>query len=396
MAIVYFLPGFAGSELFQVAEKPPLVWLDYAQIALGSIRKLRLSADGTTPAPPYGVGLVPGLPLFEYFGAAVTALRAQLAPHGIALRPIGFDWRKSADANAAALASRILADGGAAAPATIVGYSAGCLVARRAYWYLAQQGAAAACRRVVLIGGPNYGSYSMPLLWAGSSDTLSQLLLLSNLLPGIFLLPGYIGSPNSLSPSECISIVQTWPAAYELLPALGAPDAASDPQRAALYSGTWPADRTPSPAWIEYVTSVWQPWLISAAAVPPPAVLTCVGGQGVITPFGVRDAAAIGRPAGYGSTEAGDGRVTLGESLLPGSEQVTLNSSHADMYEALIYSGQLLALILDPREPPAPAPAPVVVPGVVSASRQEAPLPPRLFDGQFPGAPPTWHLGADP
>lgn len=396
MANVYFCPGFGGSALNFPNPQPVNVWLSYSAMTSGAVRLMRLGANGIQAGEPYGAELVAADPLRDYFGQMADQLSAQLLSQGDTLQLVGFDWRKSADLTAQDLARRIATDVAAGLPCTLIGYSFGALVARRAWWYLSMRGQANLVRRVVLIGGPNYGCYQGVLFWGQESSSLFQLALLSNINPGSSLAGAFVGRPLVLTDVEIVAISMTWPAMYEAMPALGAPDAAADPNRALLFrSNAWPVVQ-PSQLWLDYAVNSWQPWLLSAASVPPPAVLTCVAGTGTPTAYQWRGGGSLNNAGTYNVTNDGDGVVTVAQNFLPGAATVLLNSSHADVYDHLVDSGQLLKLINDPRVPPQPAPPPQHVPAVVPLYRQDAPLPPTVFSGQLPAAIGRWQPGGDP
>jgi pimeloyl-ACP methyl ester carboxylesterase len=396
MANVYFLPGFAGSELhYRLLGFDRLIWLNYAAMARGGIVTMQLSPDGTTPLPPFGESFYPGAPLDDYFGRAIRAFQVQLAAQGDTLIPIGYDWRLKIDVAAQALADQITRDVLPGWPATVIGYSMGGLVARRAWWKLSKAGTADRIRRVITIGTGNYGSYGPASLWNFGDGFAWRLQVLSNVDPvGI---PGGIlaGFGTQISAGDVVYISEQWPGLYELMPAVNAPDAASDPGRIGLYQSTWPAPRQPSTSWLAYAIGVWQRWLLSAESVPPPEVLTCVVGTGTSTPYRLRAGAPPWEAGSYDSTMDGDGRVTRQQSILPGAAVLELTAAHGDMYDALVDSGELLALVNDPRTSATPPRPPGSMPGVFAAQAQDAPLSASLYDARFASVG-KWRPGGDP
>lgn len=395
MAAVIFLPGFGGSELSYTSVPSTRLWIDYAILAAGGLRRARLAADGVSPAPPNGFALTPGMPLTAYFADQERALQSQLAPLGHTLVPIGYDWRMSCDRIAHSLADKIAADVSPADPCTIIGYSLGGLVARRAWWYLSQAGIAGKVRRIITVGGPAYGSYQSVRLLADDLSTVTQLAILGSANPFADVLSIIGGGPAFMTTAEVVDIAATWPALYETLPALHSPDAAADAYRAAVYDRSRYQPIHPVQAWLDYAVLVWQPWLLSAAAVPPPAVLTCVIGTGIATPYRLRPGQTFFGASSWDYSSDGDGVVTADQAILPGAAVVRVQASHADVYGHLVDSGTLLALILDDRSPASSPPPPIDVPGIVLAGRQDPPLSPSVFDGQLVSAP-GWSPGRDP
>jgi hypothetical protein len=334
-----------------------------------------LAADGVNPGLPDGVPLYPGGALTDYYGRAIADLSVQLAPHGYSVLPHGYDWRVSSQRSGPALAARIRQEVTSADPCSIVAHSFGGLVARLAWADLVRTGETALVRRIVTLGTPHWGSYGAVRLWSLDHELISQLAYLSYVAvpfygPAVATATGKVWYPARLA-----ALSATWPALYETLPSLLAPDAARDPHRAALYGNTWPADRGISPAWLAYARDTFQPLLASAATNPPTWVLTTVGGEGYPTVDALEWPQWLGSPLAYETAGDGDGTVPISSALLPNSAQITIVGAHGDL--PLISAGfqGAAAVILENRAPPDPPPPVQAVPGVFLQSLHGPPAP---------------------
>ncbi len=162
---VFVLPGIMGSQL---ERKNDHIWLDYSDLILGGLGKIKDIHDGNIK--------VTGL-LGEYYNNLCTYLADT---HQVL--PFAYDWRKSIRDAAAILAKE------AAAvlkktnqPVRFIAHSMGGLVVRcfiadhEKVWneICARPGS-----RVVMLGTPNRGSYSMVESLLGAAKTVRQLTLL--------------------------------------------------------------------------------------------------------------------------------------------------------------------------------------------------------------------------
>jgi len=160
---VLILPGITGSRLGQGKLVDNMIWFDPIELAAGGITKLALNS---------GVSIVSmGVILLFYLK---LKLRLQLA--GIDADYHAYDWRQSLDTLGAGLANRIRTDP-ALDGVSLVCHSMGGLVARAAITAL---GTAHGSRiaRVIMLGTPNFGSFSAVQNMRGVGDTLKKLAFL--------------------------------------------------------------------------------------------------------------------------------------------------------------------------------------------------------------------------
>jgi pimeloyl-ACP methyl ester carboxylesterase len=137
--------------------------------------------------------IVPNFVRLETYNRLGDFLESSLGyERGRDLIEFAFDWRHDIRASARLLAQTIDA-WGVTSPITIIAHSLGCVVSR---YYVERFGGKDKVERLVLIGGPNYGS----------PTPLSNLLVGPNLLPF-----GLLGD-------RMREMVATWPMMYQLLP----------------------------------------------------------------------------------------------------------------------------------------------------------------------------------
>ena len=161
---VFVLPGLSGTLLDAQGQR---IWIDLSQLAIGGLARLETNDPGIEPA-----GLVDlyYADLIEHLSATHTVI------------PFPYDWRHSiweeATRFADALDERLLETD---RPVRIVAHSMGGLLARAA---LAQSPSVwerfkerDGCR-LVLLGVPNRGSHSIPLLLMGRDQTMKMLAAL--------------------------------------------------------------------------------------------------------------------------------------------------------------------------------------------------------------------------
>jgi hypothetical protein len=165
--VVFLLPGIMGSELEVNGNR---IWIDFADLFAGGLAQLHIGATGVTPLRPYA----------GYYGELVDFLAET---HKVIAFP--FDWRLRPEQEADRLArdlSRAVAEAKAAGqPVRIVAHSMGGLIARTMIarhpevW---REMTSVPGARLVMLGTPNGGSYSINELVVGQAGTLKKLALL--------------------------------------------------------------------------------------------------------------------------------------------------------------------------------------------------------------------------
>ncbi|MBI4287904.1 MAG: FHA domain-containing protein [Chloroflexi bacterium] len=186
---VVVIPGMMGSELWAGQER---IWPD--------VRRLLSRPESFNGSNSVQVGgllddlvIVPNLFKMEKYSRLLQFLEKNLGYRkGIDLLEFPYDWRQDNRLSARQLADTIdrwKVDG----PITIVAHSMGCLVSR---YYVDRLGGSKKVERMILIGGPHYGT---PRAMAG-------ILLGRGLLP--FGLQG----------ERLRRVMATFPSVYQLLP----------------------------------------------------------------------------------------------------------------------------------------------------------------------------------
>lgn len=360
----YLLPGFMGTELVYADDPNRLLWCDYAPLSRGEVRFMALAANGIDPLPPDGVALVARDPLPKYFSGTIELLPKTLQDDNYQVVPWGYDWRLDMRVIGHNLAEEIRAEVSAADPCTIVGHSGGGLVARCAWADLVNTGNENLVRRIITIGTPHWGTYSVPKAFFGGGPTLNQLQFLNFL--GKKASNDFASGPPVvyLSGTKLAAIVASWPAAYQLLPALDSPAGYPDPLRFDLYIETnYAPGAHVSADRLDEARQVWQRFLKSPESQPPSSILTTVAGQGSPTTAALR--AVRPAPLGIGSPldeyqpgRDGDNTVVTEDAFIEGSVKYYVPSIHMDLLIKVTYQKLLRDWILDSRVAPGPPPAP--------------------------------------
>ena len=190
LPIVFLLPGISGSHLTIGDDR---IWIDPIDLAFGGVAKLAI--DNPQVEPEALIGL--------YYGKLAKFLDGS---HDV--RPWAYDWRRSLLET-----GRLFARELRKALATksdqevrIVAHSMGGLVARAAFaldqdlWetFKARKGC-----RLIMLGTPNGGSFSIPMLLLGRNKLMGYLALLD----------------FKASRRDHLKVISDWPGALQMLPA---------------------------------------------------------------------------------------------------------------------------------------------------------------------------------
>lgn len=362
MSICYYLPGLGGSAL---ASSPSglLSWGSVYAAASTPLSALGLAPDGLTPLAPCGVALSPFSLYGDYYGSAFSGLVSAARNYGVSVVSYIWDWRYALSSIGESLAQQIIRDVSPGIPCSIVAHSAAGLVARAAWLSLGAVGAQDLVRRIVTYGTPHQGSYGAVRLWSLDAASLTSVQYLAA-ARAVLRAPFPPPQCDPVAQAAIAGTATTWPALYDTLPLVGGSDFAADPLRVLLYEpASWIGPVQPAAAWLSYAATITRPWLLSAASMPPAWVLTTIAGTGTPTAGMLRLGGSIGLPVAYTIGADGDGTVTTSSALVAGAAQITLSCGHNDLPLRLVQDGTLLAAILDPRGPPSPPPAAVVVSG---------------------------------
>lgn len=210
---VLILPGIMGSKLGRSRFLfDDTIWIDPLDIVAGRLRELSL-VDGRKDIEPLGVILLAYLML---------KLRLKQAGFDTSFHP--FDWRRSIADTGAELATRIRKETGKNAGREdlyLVAHSMGGLVSRAAFKQLREKGEDGKVRRLIMLGTPNFGSFSPVQALSGSHSMVRKVAaldlansredlvnLIFNTFPGLYqMLP----APQKFSGVDLYSVTD-WPA----------------------------------------------------------------------------------------------------------------------------------------------------------------------------------------
>ena len=161
--VVFVLPGITGSHL-KAGASP--IWIDLVRLAAGGLKRLGIErAD-----------VAAGEPIWRYYADLCAHLDQT---HDV--RPWGYDWRRpiedAADGFADALDDALA---GTEQPVRIVAHSMGGLVARAALARgdLFRRLRERAGSRLVMLGTPNGGSYSIAMMLMARNSLMARLAIL--------------------------------------------------------------------------------------------------------------------------------------------------------------------------------------------------------------------------
>ncbi|HVL27932.1 MAG TPA: hypothetical protein VM390_07265, partial [Acidimicrobiales bacterium] len=289
---VFVVPGVMGSHLavpdVTGGGRSERVWLNPLRLVAGELARLRLppGADGEAPRAEAG-GVVPA-GLYRSYLPLVLALDERWE-----VVPVPYDWRLPLAASAERLAGAITDHfGGRPRPAHLVCHSMGGLVARMLMaahgdvWHaIDSPKERAAGGRLVMLGAPTRGSFSIGLTFSGD-DKLVRWLAALDLVD---------------TREDVMGVLAGFPGLYELLAAPDAGPAASQTEQ--LYDPTCWQGRLDA----ALLGAARATHATLAAKGFDPERMYYVAGAGHETPDAVRIGA--GGVFHYRLTRAGDGRV---------------------------------------------------------------------------------------
>lgn len=329
---VVVIHGIMGAELsVSSGGNGDLTWVNAFRIMRGWLDRLRLDPSGRKEADDNFKVVASGI-MKRYYGEMLLSLSGQWNVQGF-----WFDWRKDLNLAADALNTKINEWFGKDAPVHIVAHSMGGLAARtfianyperwRSMWD--QKSGGIDGGRLVMLGTPNRGSYTIPTVITGLEGMVRKLALL-DLRHDV---------------PELLETLNTFVGTYQMLPAPDAPDAER------LYTaGTY----TP------FKAAVSQQHLDNARAhhlklgtVVDAARMIYVAGYDQPTFAAVADFGKLNSLDGYKVTMDGDGRVSHELGKLKGVPTYYIKESHGALssnalilraLEDLLRTGETTAL----------------------------------------------------
>ena len=336
LPVVVVLPGIMGSHLW--VNRRDRVWFDPLDIASGGLAKIAWGQSGVEAEKLFGM----------FYGDLCEFLATS---HRV--EPFAYDWRQPLDVLAERLAEfldRLLSE--TRKPLRLLAHSMGglvvraCIHKRRAVMdaLMARDGA-----RLIMLGTPNQGAYSMVENLLGKGDTLRSLARLD------------LGHDLR----QVLEIVGGFPGALQLLPKPGFVDTfqgqagGGDPGQDFQSDRTWQEYRakvsdpwfgagnsaTPTQAQLDAGSWLWQQEREATPALPKTYESKSVYVFGVAgnTPCGVRD--ENGRLKMVGTTQ-GDGTVTWASGRIGNvGSHYYLPAQHGDLASTAAYFPALAELL---------------------------------------------------
>lgn len=200
---VIFLHGITGSDLAVVDKRgQDNIWINFPRLIFGRLNDLRMHANGRAEADSK-LTVVATRINKRYYARAMVALRARWNAE-----PFAYDWRKDIDTASDELAAMIRKRF-SGQPVHLVAHSMGGLVARnmirrhQTLWEEMRGPELAAGGRLIMLGTPNYGSFAIVQAITGEDRMMSLL--------------EKIDIKHDMS--ELLSITNSFPGSYQLLPA---------------------------------------------------------------------------------------------------------------------------------------------------------------------------------
>jgi pimeloyl-ACP methyl ester carboxylesterase len=292
---VLILPGIMGSRLGKPGKLfDDTIWIDPVDIIAGNLRQLSLVGGGKD-IEPLGVILLAYLKL---------KLRLKQAGFDTSFHP--FDWRQGIPSLGRELAARIRRETGQEAGREdlyLVAHSMGGLVSRAAFKQLTEKGEDTKVRRLVMLGTPNFGSFSPVQALSGSHALIKRVAALD--------------VPNSLE--DLINeVFNTFPGLYQMLPA---------PEKFSGVDLFNPAIWPPSGMGPRAELLAEAP-KVQAAMAPGNDLFTLIAGINQETVVSVRKA---GDEFVYTTSREGDGTVPLAFAQLAGVTTYFVEEQHGSL-----------------------------------------------------------------
>ena len=297
--VAFVLPGITGTVLWW---KDKRIWLDLPQLAFGGLRRLAIDVPDITAKEPLAL----------YYGALCTYLGST---HEV--RPWGYDWRRSIQDNARDFATALNgALAGTDQPVRIVAHSMGGLVARSAFldpklWKRFQDRAGS---RLIQLGTPNGGSWSIPYMLMGR-DTLM----------------GYLATLDfTMSRRDQQAVVARFPGALQMLPHDDA--TMFEPARWAALSQLDPGDEDwvlPRPEDLAAAARFRDAF--ATAPLDPERLLYVAGHAPTMVGIDEDAGAVAGQRISFRVSQEGDGQVPWRTGIPPGIRAWYAEAVHGDL-----------------------------------------------------------------
>jgi len=295
---VFMLPGILGSELRSDDKR---IWMSLKQIFKGRLERLDLHRENPKK-----------IEAFRMFPKFYRDLAKYLSSsHNV--EPFPYDWRLSMRDEARRFAAKLAGElDGNSLPVRIVAHSMGGLVARLAFaldpdlWrkFRAKEGC-----RLIMLGTPNRGSFSIARMLMGKEQTTGLLALLD----------------FKHSEKELLNLIRRFRGVLELLPA--------DSHHDFFDERIWKLmDEVDGKGWQEPIagdlSDARETWRLLDNAPLDSDRMIYVAGQADATPIDMSIDAGKVR---FRATGQGDGRVPWETGILKGMPSYFVQASHGDL-----------------------------------------------------------------
>jgi hypothetical protein len=348
VTVLYFIPGYCGSQLAQSDRKEP-IWVDTLRTPLEHY-KLRLNADGTGQYDPAYEECTVRDVLPGYYDYCMEAMAKLAAERGDTFVKWPYDFRKDLLSTAEDLALDIAKRCSVGNPARLVGHSTGGVLAILANQILYTQGDIALIFRVVTLGSPIWGTFAPVATWLLQRDEIRQIRAWVQDNVPVPLTSAALAGVN-IGVQLLAYAFGSWPGLYCLLPNPLAPAGTHDPSAAEVITADFYKDVAPwvLPKWLDYFQEKFAPAMAAA-------VKTMVPGR-FVTVKGGQNATFYAAPGKRGevldTTPVGDGTVTWQSCTLPGYTNWWISIGHAGIPDQIAKSKWLArAIYSDPPEQP--------------------------------------------
>jgi pimeloyl-ACP methyl ester carboxylesterase len=266
---VILLPGILGSELYEGDKQ---LWISPWNLIRGEFDQLQLDDDGESVRSIQATH-----PLKKSYGEMTLSLLQRWN-----VVAFSYDWRLDIRAIARQLKDRIEASVPNGRPFSVIGHSLGGLVVRS---YLQQfPNDRTRIQRFIMLGTPNYGSFTIPALYNGLNDVINTVALLDqqHYLP------------------DLLQFAKSFVSTYQLLPFLGKAGDAPGLMEPAVYGDLNPPQQRFDNA---------KAFQREIAGGIDAAKTSYIAGYGFKTPDGIADWNKLHSWEGYRQTLSGDGCV---------------------------------------------------------------------------------------
>jgi pimeloyl-ACP methyl ester carboxylesterase len=288
---VVVLHGIMGGELtyYESDAHPDPIWLKFFRLILGQFERLRVDDEGNSISRIQATGI-----LKRYYGELLLSLMQRWNAHAF-----WFDWRLDINSSADQLALKLQEWFGDNEPVHLVAHSMGGLVARafiknyperwKSMWDVQTDGWRGG--RLIMLGTPNHGSFTIPQLLLGLNDTLHKLALVD----------------LRHSVQDLLNIVKTFVVSYQMLPS-PLVQGMQDMQK--LYEASTYGPLAPLPSRFALAREFHN----GLSMVVDADRMRYIAGYNQATYSGIRDWGKLRSSDGYEVTKRGDGTVphTLG------------------------------------------------------------------------------------